>query len=119
MEYELDINPAAFQAIKIGAKTVEGRTPTSTNKTPYEKFIKGDKLRFVNHETGEKVLTEVKAVRHYNSIKEMLEKEGKEKVLSKKDMSIKECIKLYESFPEYKENVQKNGIYAIEISLVL
>ena len=118
MEYELDTNPKAFEAIKIGTKTIEGRTPTSTNKTPYEKFIKGDKLKFINYKTGEKILTEIKAVRHYKSVREMLEKEGKERVLSEKSMTIEEGIKLYESFPEYKENIKRNGIYAVEIILI-
>lgn len=117
MEYELDINPDAFEAIKKGRKIIEGRTPTSTNKTPYNKLNEGDLLRFKNYKTGEICLTKVRAVRHYPSVREMLKAEGKDNVLSTKGMTINEGIKLYDSFPEYKENIKKNGIYAIQISL--
>ena len=43
MKYILDLNDRPFKAIKAGTKKIEGRTPTSWDKTPYDKLQKGDR----------------------------------------------------------------------------
>ena len=42
MKYILDLNDRPFKAIKAGTKKIEGRTPTSWDKTPYDELQKCD-----------------------------------------------------------------------------
>jgi ASC-1-like (ASCH) protein len=115
MEYILYLNPRPFEAIKKGTKKIEGRTPTEHNKhISFDKIKKGDFLIFINNETQEKMKTKVLGVRHYSNVRKMLETEGVENVLSSKS-TIEEGIRNYNKFRDYKNNIKKFGIYAIEI----
>ena len=53
-------------------------------------------------------------VRHYLNVREMLEAEGTRNVLSSGG-NIKQGIERYNKISEYKKNIPKYGIYAIEI----
>jgi ASC-1-like (ASCH) protein len=114
MNYNLNLNDRPFLAIKAGTKKIEGRVKTSRNTFLYSDLLVGDTITFTNKTTNEKMLVDVSGVRHYPNTREMLEAEGVENVLSS-DMDIEGGIESYNSFSEYKENIPKYGIWAIEM----
>jgi len=118
MKYTLDINDRPFKAIKAKSKKVEGRTPTSFDKTPYTKLRPGDLIRFINNVSNESLETKISFVHHYPNVKEMLEKEGVENVLSSEPKTVEHGIESYNLLTGYKEGINKNGIYAIGLRLL-
>jgi len=112
--YNLDLPERPFRAIQNRTKKVEGRAPSSTENI-YNEMKHGDTLVFTNESTGEKLNTEVLFVHHYDDIKTMLQSEGVENVLSSEPKTIEHGIESYNSFTNYKENINKYGIYAIGI----
>lgn len=118
MNYILNLNDRPFKAIKAGTKKVEGRTMTSYDKTSYGKMKSQDRIVFTNNVTGEKLETEIVFIHHYRNVKEMLEKEGVENIMSSTPKTIENGIKNYNLFTGYKEGIKKNGIYAIGIKLL-
>ena len=68
-------------------------------------------------ENHEKIMTVVQFVHHYPTIREMLESEGIENVLSK-GLTIEEGIESYYAINTYKERVKSFGIYAIGIKVI-
>jgi len=115
MKFVLDINDRPFNAIKKGSKTIEGRTLTAFDKTPYNKLKKGDSIQFINNSTDETIIVNVKFVHHYPDVRSMLEKEGVDNVLSSKPKTIEYGIESYNSLEGYEDGIRKNGIYAIKI----
>lgn len=119
MKYILDLNDRPFRAIKAGTKKIEGRTPTSWDKTPYDKLQKGDIIHFINNVTGEEMDVVVLFIHHYPNTRIMLETEGVENVLSGEPKTIEHGIESYNSLEDYKEAIGKNGIYAIGVTPVI
>ena len=117
MKYILDLNDRPFKAIKSGTKKVEGRTPTSWDKTPYDKLQKGDIIHFTNNFNNEEMDVDVLFVHHYPDTKRMLEAEGVENVLSSEQKTIEAGVESYNSFEGYKDGIKKNGIYVIGIKV--
>lgn len=113
MKYTLEINERPFRAILAGTKKVEGRTPTKSDETPFDKLKSGDLITFVNNVSKERLEVKVYFVHHYPNVKEMLEKEGVENVLSSEPKTVEHGIESYNSLRGYKEGIKKNGIYAI------
>jgi ASC-1-like (ASCH) protein len=118
MEYTFDTNDRPFKAILAGTKKVEGRTPVDHDKTPYDKFKAGDTINLINNSTNETLKVRVSFIHHYPSTREMLEKEGPEKVLSSEPKTIEHGIEAYNSLNGYEEGIKKNGIYAIGLELL-
>jgi ASC-1-like (ASCH) protein len=118
MKYVLDLSDRPFRAIKARTKKVEGRTPTSWDKTPYDKLQKGDTIHFVNNVTNEKIDVNILFVHYYPDVKEMLRVEGVLNVLSGEPKTIEHGIESYNSLEGYKDGIKKNGIYAIGIQLI-
>lgn len=118
MEYTLDINDRPFKAIKAGTKKVEGRTPTKLDKTPFDKLRTGDSIIFVNNVSKEVLKVKVAFVHHYYNVKEMLEKEGVQNVMSSEPKTIEHGIESYDSLRGYKKGIKENGIYAIGLKLL-
>lgn len=116
MNYNLDLNDRPFNAIKAGTKKIEGRTKTSRDIFSYDDLKSDDTITFTNNATNEEMIVDVIAVRHYPDTRSMLEKEGVLNVLSS-GKDIEGGIESYNTFSEYKENIPKYGIYAIEIKL--
>lgn len=115
MKYILDLNDRPFKSIKAGTKKVEGRTPTFWDKTPYDKLQKGDTIHFINNVTQEEIDVDVLYVHPYRNVREMLDNEGAQNVLSGEPKTIENGIDTYNSFKGYKEGIAKNGIYAIGV----
>ena len=119
MNYEISINDRPFQAIKAGTKKIETRVSTSWDTTPFGEIKPGDTITFTNNVSGEIMKTEVLRTKNYPDVRTMLETEGTRNTLSS-GLDINGAIERYNTvFPEYKENIIKYGIWAIEIKLVL
>lgn len=118
MEYTLDINDRPFKAILAGTKKVEGRTPNKFDKTPFDKLKPGDSITFVNNVSNEILEVKVTFVHHFLNVKEMLEKEGVQNVLSSEPKTVEHGIESYNSLEGYKEGIKKNGIYAIGLTVI-
>lgn len=118
MEYILDLNDRPFKAIHAGTKKVECRTPTKFDKTPFDKLNPGDLITFINNISNETLKIKVTFVHHYPGVKEMLEKEGVQNVLSGKPKTVEHGIESYNSLEGYTEGIKKNGIYAIGLELL-
>src|SRR3989338_6713487 len=106
MLYKLSLPNRPFEAIKNGTKKVEGRTITKDDQTPYTSLHAGDIIQFKNENTGKLMKTQVLFVHHYKSVRDMLEKEGPENVLSSFPKTIDHgieivCIKTKEFLPIY------------------
>lgn len=119
MEYKFNTKDRPFKAILVGTKKVEGRTPTEFDKTPYDKLKTGDLITITNNLSNENLKVRINFVRHYPSVKEMLEKEGPENVLSSEPKTVEHGVRSYNSLDGYKEGIKKNGIYAIGLELLL
>ena len=118
MEYTFDTNDRPFKAILAGTKKIECKTFTGSDKTPYDKFKVGDTINLINNSTNETLKAKVTFIHRYPSTREMLEKEGPEKVLSSKPKTIEHGIEAYNSLDGYEEGIKKNGIYAIGLELL-
>lgn len=118
MEYILDLNDRPFKAILAGTKKVEGRTPTKFDKTPFGKLNPGDLITFINNTSNEILKVKVTSIHHYPKVKEMLEKEGVQNVLSSEPKTVEHGVESYNSLEGYKEGIKKNGIYAIGLDLL-
>lgn len=117
MNYNLELNGRPFKAIKAGTKKIETRVTTSYDTNPYSELKSGDKFTFTNNETHELLIVDVVAIRHYPDVRILLETEGTRNTLSS-GLRISDAVERFnEVFPEYKENIPKYGIYAIEIKL--
>lgn len=104
----LHVSEPWFSLIKNGKKTIEGRL----NRDP-TKYKVGDTLIIKNKDTIELKIT---ALTTYKSFKEMLEKEGLDKVLPDESVkTIEDGINIYYKF--YKpEDEEKYGVIAIQLS---
>ena len=114
MNLNLSLNDRPFCAVKAGTKKIEGRTPKDENDLRYEKMKPGDTITFTNNITNEQLVCAVLSVEHYSDTRSMLETEGTENVLSSGG-NIEEGIESYNSLGDYKERIEKYGIYAIGV----
>lgn len=101
-----------FDAIKSGQKTVEGRL----NKPRYNDLVIGMQLQFEGLEK-EVVTCVIMGINRYPDFASMLAAEGVEAMLPGV-ASLQEGVKLYESFPGYKQDVQQVGALAIRIRVI-
>ena len=113
MEYKLNLNNRAFDAIKAGTKKIEIRVTTDKNKINYEDIKKGDILEFTN-DRSEKIKCFVKENVWYENSLKLLEMEGTRFTLSSTN-DINKGIDSINRFTGYKDGIEKNGIHAIRI----
>lgn len=101
------INKDIFIAIQNGSKSVETRAAT----VKYKNIKPGEKVIFsCDKETFEKIISRVT---HFDSIESML-REYKPSDINPWIQTKEELEKMYDSFPGYKEKIQKEGIVAFE-----
>lgn len=110
MEYKLNLNMRAFNAIKRGEKQIEIRA--NTGNTDYSQIKKGDIIKFLND--NKIIVCRVKDNNWYKSIEELLMLEGTKYTLSSTN-NYAEGIKSINSLNGYKETIKKSGVYAIHI----
>lgn len=109
----LRINPRAFKAIIEGSKTTEIR---ANKKKKISKLKKGDRIVFKNYKSGQKILCKVERVTLYDTVRQLLEAEGTKHTLSSTN-NLEKGIKSIHSISNYKEIIQKNGVFAIQLKL--
>ena len=113
MEYNLDINPRAFKAIKAKTKRVEIRaTRLGNNHFDYSILKPNDIIIFTSNDEELKCL--ITEINWYKSIEELLTLEGTKYTLSSTD-DYEAGIKSINSLDGYKEAIPVNGVYAIHI----
>lgn len=116
MNYNLELNDIPFKAIKAGTKKIENRVQTSHYKFLYKDLKIGDTITFINNVTSEVMIADILGVRHYDDFRKLLESEGTRNALSS-GLSMEKAIERFDTFSEYKENIPKFGVYAIEVKV--
>lgn len=114
MKWKMHLPERPFRAIKNRSKKVEGRVSSSANDR-YSKIKSGDEIVFELEPGNETLSVKVEFVHHYPDVRNMLETEGVENVLSSRG-KIEQGIESYHSIPQYRENIKKYGIYAIGVT---
>lgn len=117
MQYKLDINNRAFNAIKNHTKKVEIRvTKIGINSFDYSILKENDEIEFTSFD-GEKILCIVEKINHYKTIEELLTSEGTEYTLSSTN-DFNEGVKSINSISDYRESMKFNGVFAIHIKYI-
>lgn len=107
--YNMNVQDPWFTFIKDGKKTVEGRL----NKGKFAELKINDIVTWING--NRECKTKIRHINKYNSFKEMLEKEGLDKVLPSIE-SINDGVQVYRKF--YTEEDEKTyGVLAIRLLL--
>jgi len=115
--YELKINDRAFKAIKDGRKKVEIRVTKVGTGFDYSILKVGDFINFTSYDK-EKMICEIVKINWYETIEELLTKEGTKYTLSSTD-DFDEGVKSIKSFDGYDEGMKQNGVYALHIKPIL
>ena len=114
MEYKLNINNRAFNAIKNRTKRVEIRvTKIGDNHFDYSVIKTGDTIEFKSYDK-DIINCLVGDINHYDSIEELLTLEGTRYTLSSTN-DFNDGVKSINSINGYKEAIPQNGVYAIHI----
>lgn len=104
-----------FNAIMDGQKNIEIRANKNVFSGNSVNLIeKGDFIIFKKVGSEDKIKCVVERKTIYKSVRELLESEGTEHVLSSTN-NIEEGIKSVESIDNYKELIAKNGVFAIKL----
>lgn len=104
-----------FEAIKKGTKRIEIRANKNENsKNSINLMKEGDNIIFKKINSDEQITCTIKRITLYNSVRELLEKEGTQYTLSSTN-NLEEGIIAVESISNYKELILKNGVFAIEL----
>jgi ASC-1-like (ASCH) protein len=104
------VDKVFFEVIKEGRKTIESRAAIDR----YRKIKEGDVLVFVCG--SEKLEKKVKKVEYYKTIEEMTKVINFKKVMPFVD-SIEEMKKVYFSFPDYKQKIDKFGLVVFKLKV--
>ena len=117
MEYNLDINNRAFNAIKNGTKRVEIRTTKlGNNHFNYSILKPQDHIIFTSND--ENLKCNITEINWYKSIEELLTLEGTRYTLSSTN-DYEAGIKSINSIDGYQEAIKVNGVYAIHIEPIM
>lgn len=110
------LNPRAFIAMFEGRKKIEIRANSnnSNDQNSINNMRIGDLILFKNTETKEQLNCKIRRIQLYKTVRGLLETEGTEFTLSSTN-DLEEGIKSIESISNYKELIEKNGVFAIEI----
>ena len=100
-----------FLIIK-GLKVSEGRIA----KDKYLSLKPDEVIKFTSNQTAESIYAIVLSVKKYNGFEQMLQNEGLSRMIPGAQ-SIKDGIKIYESFGNYKKDVKKYGCVAINFKI--
>ena len=113
-----NLNERPFEAFKEGSKKIEIRAnKKETSQNSINLMQKGDEIIFTKSESDEKISGVIERITLYNSTRELLEKEGTKYTLSSTN-DLEEGIKSIESIGNYKQLIEKNGVFAIKLKNV-
>ncbi|MDX2346517.1 MAG: hypothetical protein QNK11_06585 [Legionella sp.] len=107
----IKVAPLYFQQIRAGLKTVEGRIA----KEKFCALREGQVLEFLSE--NDSLFTRVLELKQFPTFKDMLEHYGLKTCLPDIDC-LEEGVKIYHSFPNYKQNESKFGVIGIKIELL-
>lgn len=110
MEYSLDINKRAFNAIRNKTKKIEIRA--NTGNIDYSLIKSNDIIKFKNED--EIIVCKVEENTRYKTIEELLMLEGTKYTLSSTD-AFNEGISSINSLNGYDKAIKENGVYAIHL----
>lgn len=116
MEYELDINNRAFNALKNKTKRIEIRATKINGDFDYSILKPNDIIIFTSN--NKKIKCLLGDINWYKTIEELLTLEGTKYTLSSTN-DFYEGVKSINSFNGYKEAIKLNGVYAIHIKEIL
>ena len=118
MEYFMHLKDRSFAAIKAKHKKIEIRVKTDRPQSvDYQKLEIGDTIIFENSTTKEKMKCEIEEINWYKTAEEMLIQEGTRYTLSSTN-DFEEGIKSLYNIPDYREGIEKNGVFAIHIKVI-
>jgi len=104
----LDADYENFQMIKDGTKEIETRVAAPK----YQDIQEGDVLKFTCK--GESLEKVIEKIHHWQSVDEMLETLSVSDVMPNAETK-EELLEAYDSYPNYKENMEKYGIFGFLI----
>ena len=107
----INVAPQYFQQIRSGLKTVEGRIA----KEKFCSFREGQILEFISEDDS--LRTRILELKQFPTFKDLLEHYGLKTCLPDLDC-LEAGVKIYHSFPNYKENESKFGVIGIKIELL-
>ena len=108
--HKMNLNDEPYVLIKDGSKTIEMRL----NDEKRSKIKVGDKIEFTNNVSKEKLIVKVTNLYHYKSFQELYLNHDKISIGYKENEEAKpEDMEVYYN----KENIEKYGVLAIEISV--
>ena len=107
----INVAPRYFQQIRSGLKTVEGRIA----KEKFCSLREGQELEFFSE--NNRLFTRILEIKQFPTFKQLLEHYGLKTCLPEIDC-LEEGVKIYHSFPNYKENESKLGVVGIKIILL-
>lgn len=111
MNYELNLNDRAFEAIISKNKRVEIRANTDNHN--YDNIKLGDLIEFTNS-INRKIVCKVIEINHYDTVENLLTLEGTKYTTSSTN-DYQQAIERIYALNGYKELIKKAGVYAIHI----
>lgn len=108
------LNDRPWQAIKRGTKSIEVRANGAYSDFDHSVIKPDDTIRFLNNHTRDNIEVRVVAIRHYPTVRQLLENEGTKRTLSS-GKDLEGGIASINSITGYAEAAEKNGVFAIEI----
>ena len=116
--FTLNLLARPFDAIKKGTKTVEVRAnKNQTSNDSVNKMRSGDTIIFHKIGTNEELMCMITRITLYQTVKDLLMQEDINQTLSS-GRNLEEGIKSIESISDYKEQIAKNGVFAIVVHVL-
>lgn len=113
--FYLNLQERPFEAIKNRTKKIEVRAnKNETSVNSINKINIGDTIIFTRNGTNEKIQCSVTRIVLYPDVRSLLLAEGTEQTLSS-GKNLEDGIKSIESISDYKEQIAKNGVFAIAL----
>lgn len=106
---EMHLEPVYFNAIKNGVKIYETRV--FDEKRQKLKLL--DDIKFIERGTNKSFVKKISELSYYTNFEDAIKDVGIRKVLPNV-RSLQDGVKLYESFPGYKDGAKKNGVLRIK-----
>ena len=118
--HHLSLGHTAFEFIRKGIQTVEGRAPSPGSSDPdkdYEKYSIGDIIVFKDTENSNTLKVKVSRIQHFNSLEEMFAVDWTHSAVPEAK-SFSDWELDYYGIPGYEKRIKDNGIWAIGLELV-
>lgn len=112
-DWLLSLDKESFDLLKAELIKVVPRAPFGNHNI--SKMREEDLITFSQFLSGERKEVEINYVKHYNSLEELLDKEGLVNVFPKVKTN-QEAVQILNSHTNYSDRINKGGVYAIGIN---